>query len=267
MSRWVAVGVAAVLLFAVGGLVFPLILRTRTAADEASSRNNLRQIAQFAANFAETQTDKAPRNAGGLIPPATVVDRALPVDERLSFYVELLPTFDQKRQNLSPVMSSIDRGAAWGAESNAPAARTRVRTLLHPARPADLGANAPAGTNYVGITGVGPEPTVRGCFDPNVATTTEMVADGLSQTLLIGETGSELGPWLRGGFSTARPLDNRPGAKPLVGGQFGGLAPPGALFALADGGVKSFNPRVEPRVLLGLATIAGGEKESLPPEE
>jgi hypothetical protein len=38
-------------------------------------------------------------------------------------------------------------------------------------------------------------------------------------------------------------------------------------FALADGSVRAFTGQVEPRVLLGLATIAGGEKESLPPDE
>ena len=262
MSRWVAVGLGALVLFAVGGMVLPLIMRTRAKADEVTSVDNLRQIARFASNFAELDTKNIPKDGGGLIPPATLPNASLPIDERLSFFVELLPTFNQKRQDTTTLQSRIDRAAAWDAGANADAGRTRVRTLVHPSRPAGA-----AGTNYVGITGTGPAPVQRGCFDYKVATTTAMVTDGLSQTLLIGETGNDVGPWIRGGYSTARPLDNGPDAKPLVGGQFGGFVPTGALFAMADGGVKLFGPRVEPRILLGLATIAGGEKESLPPDE
>ena len=269
MARWVVVAVVALVVFALGGLVLPLVLKTRGRADEASSRNNLRQIAQFAANFGEAQSGKAPKSAGGLIPPAALFNPALKVDERLSFYVELLPTFDQKRQHMTPLLAKIDRGRAWDDEKNAAAARTRVGVLLSPGRPANLGPGEPAGTNYVGITGVGPSPQLAGCFQFNAATTTEMITDGLSSTLLIGETANGVGPWLRGGFSTARGFDNGPDAKPLIGdgGQFGGCYANGAYFALADGGVRLFSPRVDPKVMRGLATIAGGEKELLPPDE
>jgi hypothetical protein len=267
MTRWVAVGIGAFVLIAVGGMVLPLIMKSRVKADELTSWDNLRQIAQFASSFGDLQTDKAAKDAGGLIPPATISNSALPPDDRLSFYVDLLPSFNQKRQDTSALMAQIDRTSPWDGGANAAAGRTRVKTLLHPSRPADLGAGNAAGTNYVGITGTGPDPAQRGCFDHKVATTTAMVTDGLSQTLLIGETGNELGPWIRGGFSTARPLNNSPDAKPLVGGQFGGFVPGGALFALADGRVKMFSPRVDPRILMGLATIAGGETESLPPDE
>lgn len=268
MRRWVVVGLVALLLFAGvgGGLMF--FLKARGKADEMGSRNNLRQVAQFAANFGDVQTGKVAPDAGGLIPAATLANPALQPDRRLSFYVALLPTFDQKRQNLSPVVEQIDRTLPWDGGANAQAGRTRVVTLLCPGNPARLPAG-PAGTNYVGIAGVGPSPARAGCFRPDAPTPAAEVTDGLSQTLLLGETANDLGPWIRGGFSTARGFDNGPDAKPPLGagGQLGGCFPVLTHFALADGSVRAFTPRIEPRVLLGLATIAGGEKESLPPAE
>jgi prepilin-type processing-associated H-X9-DG protein len=88
----------------------------------------------------------------------------------------------------------------------------------------------------------------------------------LSQTLLIGETNDDPGPWLRGGYSTARGLDDTANAKPLIGfgGQFGGFFPNGANFAMCDGSVRLITPDVTPSLLLKLATIAGGQSELAP---
>ena len=60
-----------------------------------------------------------------------------------------------------------------------------------------------------------------------------------------------------------RGFDDAPGAKPLIGtgGQFGGYFPSGANFALCDGSVRTFTPQTTPRVLLSMATIAGGANE------
>jgi prepilin-type processing-associated H-X9-DG protein len=105
-----------------------------------------------------------------------------------------------------------------------------------------------------------------GAFHYDSPTPFAAITDGLSQTLLFGETRSELSPWLRGGPGTVRGLIDAPGAPPLIGEQFGGYFPSGANFAMCDGSVRMFSPRTTPRVLLGLATIAGKETDPVPGE-
>ena len=112
------------------------------------------------------------------------------------------------------------------------------------------------------------DPSRAGCFRYDGPTQFERITDGLSQSLLFGERSGDLGPWLRGGPSTVRSFDDTVGAPPVLGrgAQFGGNHPHGANWGLADGSVRLFNPRVDPKVLYGMATIAGGEKDPLPGE-
>jgi prepilin-type processing-associated H-X9-DG protein len=65
-----------------------------------------------------------------------------------------------------------------------------------------------------------------------------------------------------------RGLDDAPGARPLVAadGQFGGNHPAVANWAFADGSVRPLTDRVDPKVLYGLATIAGQEHDPIPGE-
>ena len=108
-----------------------------------------------------------------------------------------------------------------------------------------------------------------GAFRYDAATPFDRIGDGLGQTLLLGETANDLGPWLRGGPSTVRGMDDGTGAKPLIGagGQFGGYYPNGAYFAMCDGSVRNITPQVSRDVLLNLATIDGGVDARLPGEQ
>jgi hypothetical protein len=144
--------------------------------------------------------------------------------------------------------------------------------LLCPGQPPEVDPKQPAPTQYVGIAGIGadaatlnftppaPAPPRAGCFHYDGPTPFASITDGLSQTVLFGERSTDLGPWLRGGPATVRGLDNRPWAKPYIGlgGQFGGNHPDASNWALADGSVRTLTPRVDPKVLLDLATISGG---------
>ena len=115
-----------------------------------------------------------------------------------------------------------------------------------------------------------PDPAARaGAFRYDAATPFDRIGDGLSQTLLLGETANDVGPWLRGGPSTVRGLDDGKSAKPLIGagGQFGGYYPNGAYFAMCDGSVRNITPQITRGVLLDLATIDGGNEAKLPGEQ
>ena len=139
-------------------------------------------------------------------------------------------------------------------------------------------ADQPAPPCYVGIAGWARTPrnsccrrspnapARAGAFRYDAATPFDRIGDGLSQTLLVGETANDLGPWLRGGPSTVRGVDDAKDAKPFIGtgGQFGGYFPNGANFAMCDGSVRILTPRISPDVLLRLATIDEGTGAAVP---
>jgi prepilin-type processing-associated H-X9-DG protein len=179
---------------------------------------------------------------------------------------------------VAALLEKIDVTQRWDAEANLAAARTPLPVLLCPVNTPKVPQGSPALTCYVGVAGLGndsatltllpdgPIPLRAGAFRYDTPTPFDRIADGLSQTLLMGETADAPGPWLRGGFSTVRGFDDAAGAKPMIGsgGQFGGYFPQGANFALCDGSVRTFSPRTTPTVLFRMATIAGGANDVAP---
>ena len=263
----VLVAVATIMVVQKGGL----------QANFAASQNNLRQLAQFAAHHANPGSKGDASHFPTDIPAATVVLASVPPENRLSWFNYILPGLDQSRQDVVGLITQIDDTKPWSAERNQIAARTRLLVAPCPGNPPQVAADQPALTSYVGIAGVGADaatlalpimgraPARAGAFRYDAATPFDRIGDGLSQTLLIGETGNDLGPWLRGGSSTARGLDDSAGAKPLIGagGQFGGYFPAGANFAMCDGSVRLFTPHADPQMLIQLATIDGGPTNAI----
>jgi len=279
MSRRVAVVLVVLVFLTAAGLVITYIQKVRLQANLVTSQNNLRQLAQFAAHHANPDPKRkaaVPKE----IPAATVLlpNRPdLPPEGRLSWLTYVLPGLDQRRQDVAGLITQINDQEPWDAERNQVAARTRLLVALVPLNTPQVAPDEPAVTCYVAIAGLGPDaatiqlpPTGRappraGAWRYDAATPFDRITDGLSQTLLIGETADDPGPWLRGGSATTRGLNDAADAKPLVGtgGQFGGYFPNGANFALCDGSVRIFTPKTTPGVLLGMATIAGGEKDPI----
>ena len=276
MKRYVVIALIALVLLVIVGVVVTLIPKARSVAADASCKNNFREIGLFAIQNSDPTFDRA--KAPTSVPAGTLPNSRLPVDERLSWYVSVLPGFDQKRQNTGAILNGLDRNLGWNAETNQPVARMKIVALVCPGNAPEFPADQPALTSYVGIGGLGSDaaalpylpdgiPSPRsGCFRYDSPTSFTAITDGLSQTLLLGERSNDLGPWLAGGPPTVRGLDNGPDAKLLqgVGGQFGGCHPNGANWAFADGSVRFFTDRVDPKVLQGLATIAGKESDALP---
>jgi hypothetical protein len=276
MSRRIAVVVLLLLGLVVVGLVITLLQKTRLDASLVGSKNNLRELATFAHHYTNPDPKKVVAALPKEIPAGTVVLPGVRPEERLSWVVTLMPVLDQGRQDTAALYERIDRTLPWTAEVNQTAGRTRLVVLQCPGAQ-QAPPDSPAITCYVGIAGLTPPdpatlalptglrtPPRAGAFRYDAATPFDRVTDGLSQTLLMGETADSPGAWLRGGTSTLRGLDDSPGAKPLVGGQFGGFFPNGANFALCDGGVRTFTPQTTPGVLLQLATIADGPGGALP---
>ncbi len=266
-----------------GGFVVTYVQKYRLDAARVQTQHHLRQLALAALDVPPEERPSRPGDAatavtrpGQAIPAATVVLPGLPPPERLSWYVPLLPRLDQKLSGAAEALQQVDPTQGWSAPPNQQAARVCLRTALSgAARAPAAGELAPA--HLVAIAGIGPDaaaqrwtpqgpPPQAGACRYDDPTPLDAIRDGLSQTLLLGETSYEIGPWLRGGPATTRGLDLAPHAPPLVasrhaGGQFGGWFPQGAYFALCDGSVRLVTPQVTPQVLQALATIAGGPDE------
>ncbi len=273
MARRIIVIGAVLFVLVVVGLAIPFIVEARRKSHVVTSQNNLRELALFAAHHTKPDPKNDQRKLPTEIPAGTVAILDTPPEDRLSWVVGVLPGLDQRKVNSAQLLTAIDRTKPWGADANQKAARTRLVVLLCPENTPDVPPDAPAITCYVGIGGVGTNAAAlpfgtpkAGAMRYDTPTSFDRITDGLGQTLLFGETRNEFGPWLRGGYSTVRGFDDAPGAMPLVGvgGQFGGYFVATANFAMCDGGVRVFTSRVEPRVLYGLATIAGKETDPVP---
>lgn len=266
MSRRVTIIGAVLLVLVAVAVVLPFLAKARRAANVAASQNNLRELALFAAHHAGLDPKRDPAKLPTEVPAGTLPLPNTPPDDRLSWAVTLLPAFDQRKVNSEELLGRIDRTRPWSAEPNQRAGQTRLAALLCPENTPEVPAGSPAVTCYVGIGGLGTNAAALPLDDPRAGavrydgpTPFDRITDGLSQTLLFAETRNEVGPWLRGGPSTVRGLDDAPGARPLVGdgGQLGGYFAGTANVAMCDGSVRPFTSATDPKVLFGHSTIAG----------
>jgi hypothetical protein len=278
MRPLVAAGVGGFLIFIVASFVLTYLHRFRLDAARMQAQNNLRQLALA---ILEVQNDNhdAPRMVTQAIPPATVVLPAIPPEDRLSWYALILPRLDQQASGAAQALALLDRQSPWSAEANQQAGTIRLRCALCPLMPIrDEHVPDAAPTHYVAIAGIGrdaatlplpegsPPSPQAGPWRYDAPTPLSRIHNGLSNTLLLGETNHQIGPWLQGGWATTRGVDPSDSAPPLLGtyGQFGGLFPSGAHFALCDGSVRLLSIRTSPRVFLSMATLA--DQRNIPPE-
>ncbi len=250
------------------GLLVTALVRQRADADKETVKKNLMELGFFAAQYQKALNQKSKLPDVVVVPPATVMPSPFPPDERLSWAVAMLPFLDQKRQKTDELISQIDVNQPCDKGSNRDVSLVKLRVVLCPAAPPPFPPDEPVVTQIVGIAGVGPDAASLPTDSPRAGsfrydTPTPLIAfpDGTSNTLLFGETNFELGPWIRGGYSTTRGLEP---AEKLIGPgmQFGGIHQNGAWFGFADGGVRFLNDRMESKILLALATRAGGTDEA-----
>jgi len=268
--------IVIVILAVLAGVLIPAAETLRRAGSRMSCQNNLKQLGFAIHNYRDTH---------GNFPPGTIPNPELPPHERLSYFVALLPYCDcEAMHKLFAVTEAWDSpknirvSADWGNYQAYPYQCPEWMGQYGHAS----GAHAATGhlciTNYIGVAGVGTDAATRqadapgiGMFGYDRTLKADQVKDGLANTMMLIETGHEVGPWLRGGPGTVRAID--PDAGPLVGDGlpfggthfrekafFRGTVAAGFCLLLADGSVRYVKGELAPEVLAALATVAGGEE-------
>jgi hypothetical protein len=280
MRRLVSALIVGVIGVIVGGLAICAIPRMRDAAARAQCQNNLKQLGMAL----HTRYD-----VYGTFPPATIPNKDLPCGKRLSWLVEAIPFIEQNR-----IYNNLDREKGWQDEPNLipkvpnrdphddhvigpPKPVGELKIFRCPADPSVSPAEAAGLTNYVGSSGVGADVAEWGVGYPGVGffgcerqIKLEDIRDGLANTIAVMETTADLGPWTAGGFPTVRPLDPATApylgvGRPFASGHRGWNVWPSSSSTtvtqvlFADGSVHRLTNSIQPAVLEGLATIAGGE--------
>lgn len=95
-----------------------------------------------------------------------------------------------------------------------------------------------------------------GVFERDVAVKREEITDGLSETLIVGELAGTYPPW--GDPENWRQIGR--GLNKDVNG-FGSYSGNGATFLRADGSVKFFNNKTDPKLLEKMSTRDGAEQQ------
>jgi hypothetical protein len=273
----IALFVILIVLAVVVTLLIPWVTNVQRAAVRATCHNHLRRL-----GFAIDSYQDALKH----YPEGTVAGTNLPPERRLSFFVLLLPYLEE-----SFLSRDFEHNAAWDAKPNTTDRIGHISSYLFECpqwraspRGEEQAAHSAAVrgystlTPYVGMAGVGADAATRAADAPGIgmfgydrALKREDVKDGLANTILLIETGTDLGPWLRGGPSTVRPLELAGGPVTGEGLAFGGThfrntlpfrAPRPVAFhvLLGDASVREFRDTVAPELLAALATVAGGEE-------
>jgi hypothetical protein len=239
-----------------GSILFWLTARyAHSVGARVGDQNALRQIGLALHNY---------HDKNGHLPDAALAQNGRAPEEALSWTVALLPFMDQPA-----LYNSIDQAAAWDSPANRTAGADASNPFHNPRLSPARAAGGAVLTDFVGITGVGPDAATlpvghprAGVFGYGRRTTFKDIKDGSSSTMMVAQSASA-GPWLAGGPATLRAVD--PAQRPYVGvgRPFGARWRPDSYFALdvllADCSVRGIHPGIKPEVFEALATIAGGE--------
>jgi hypothetical protein len=258
----------------VGGIVATAIVKTREAEMRTGCINNLKVIGLTLHDY---------HSVNNHFPTATVANKDLPPDRRLSWAFEMLPYLE------GGVEYMIDNTQAWDSAKNCPPWRRvctdkekalfneerlgDIKIFQCPANPARNRPDLPCRFDYVGIAGVGDDaanlPIIdrrAGCFGYDRVVSITDIQDGTSNTIMLAEV-LDGGPFTAGGTATVRGVaEDRPYCGP--GGQFGSLHSGVFFVDFADVSVRAISLEpptlfTEDKTFKAEVTISGGEEPPL----
>lgn len=256
------------------GLFLMAVVRWRETAQQARCREHLRQLVlmglwHFGQDHWTIPGGKQPgknRSADRVepsdlgqheFPPATIVNSALMPEQRLSWYVTILPYLGREE-----LYRKFDLTVGWQDEPNRVAAKGPLPVVSCPTHGRLPGGTDLQTTSYVGSAGLGLDAPRLPAMHPRAGflrydegCRSDWMPRGLSYTIALLETHDEPGPWTAGGRPTARGLDTTQWPYFGPGRQFGGH-PNGGHAAFADGSVRFHFQSDSARILERLIPLA-----------
>lgn len=222
-------------------LLYPVVQQAREKYQvRANNRRNLKNLGLPLNNYAEDLRQKVKSQEDQTQTPPQ------------SWMTAMLPYLDE-----AAMAAEIDESQSWNAPANKQVFSIVLPAFLNPFMPEGPQQNSKgyALTHYSANTHLFPFTKTR-----NLETV--KLADGLSNTIMIGEINSSLPAWgdptnLR---DPVRGLDGCPDC-------YGSPDREGAFMLFGDGSVRCLNKATDPRILEALSTPAGGEEFPLQPSK
>ncbi|QDU41859.1 hypothetical protein Mal52_03130 [Symmachiella dynata] len=273
--------VVIAIIVAVLALLLPAMLKAREAARRTQCQNNLKQIILGLHNYAEQRH---------VFPPGVVDDQRPilqePIGYHASWTVQLLPFLDQTN-----VSNGWDRSVGIYTGSNAQIFNYVIPVFACPSNsePNPIRFGHPQ-SSYAGCYNDSEAPidmTNVGVLTLNSSTRYEMIPDGTSHTIFIGEVRlpepdvdialADLGQhgllgWASGTRATLRntsqfnqeltAADFAEGDRTGPVGGFGSYHEDGGYFAFGDGSVRFLHDSIDPALLRDLGNPADGNLPS-----
>jgi len=281
----VVIGIISILI----SLLLPAVMYAREAARRTTCRNNLRQIGLALHNYHDVHRLFPPGKIAAGETFATVCEpEDLEVEdnpgvctEYASWTTMCLPFLDQRS-----LATQFDSRQAWSSLRNRPVVSTRLMMFVCPSTPDSNGRTdrthvvGAAATDYGAIHEVkeGVYTDVLGVADPgesarvgvlaeHSANAIAMVTDGLSNTIMIGESAGRPSTWVNGQLMTAEQFASYTDDDIIeANGQFvpdGGIgwADPDAgfdVYGVMPNGVDVYGPGMINRINAGEAVRVHG---------
>jgi hypothetical protein len=251
------------------------LMLARATTEMSSNRPRVHQLA--AAIQAYTEKHRAfPRGAYDRISNAQRFNRPWAPDQRISWMAEVLrylPQYvDEFGNNPGAYPLGIQPNLGWHEGSNLTAARMLVPQFLAQNSPENewrvqypkvqypLAAN-----QFVGLAGIGLDaaeegtpPNRRGVFSYDRPTQLAEITDGLGMTIAVLQVPPDFKtPWLAGGGSTVRGVQEKDSIRPFVCAEYQGKR--GSYAVMANGDVRFVTEDIPDSLFQALVTIAGNE--------
>ncbi|MFM7056228.1 MAG: DUF1559 domain-containing protein [Planctomycetota bacterium] len=229
-------------------LLLPAVQQAREAARRTQSKNNLKQLAIALHNYHDVYNH---------MPVGTEPNPELDPEERLSWAWSILPFIEY-----ATVYNGMDKSAAWDAPANRAGIEAAIPVFQNPSQ-TGIRRN-PSSSDYIGIAGVGADAAMltaghprAGMFGYDRKVSFRSIIDGVSNTLMIGDSSTPNVSAFAGGAESIRGFSQ----SPYLNGPDGIGSPHAGVvqFALGDGSVRAISVDVDEKILEALATIAGGE--------